>query len=205
MEEIHREYGRLARRYDRRWAAYTSRSIQETLDRLDLVGGESILDLGCGTGKLLEALHQQYPRCTLTGTEPVAAMRSRARDRLPDAVTIAPYPAEELEFPQHAFDVVVSTSVWHFIQETPAALARIRYSLHPQGRLIITDWCGDFHSMRLLDTWLHLTNKAHRPTLTRSQLQSQLSAAGFHLQRMDSYKISPLWGLMTAVARPSKS
>ncbi|MDT8367916.1 MAG: hypothetical protein RQ745_01825 [Longimicrobiales bacterium] len=54
--DIIAQYGELAPRYDARWSFYIEATVRETLRRLELHAEEHLLDVGCGTGVLLEAL-----------------------------------------------------------------------------------------------------------------------------------------------------
>jgi ubiquinone/menaquinone biosynthesis C-methylase UbiE len=51
--EVAKEYDELSTRYEHRWRRYVSRSVEETVRRTNLQDGDSILDVGCGTGALL--------------------------------------------------------------------------------------------------------------------------------------------------------
>ena len=195
-----RQYSQLAACYDQRWSFYNEASLRETRKRLRLGDGEGLLDVGCGTGLLLAALKESNPGVTLSGTDPSSGMLAVARERLGDAVTLTQGPAENLPFPDAGFDVVVSTSAFHYFRQPLDAVKEMHRVLRPGGRLVVSDWCVDYLTVRLLDAWLRFTDAAHFRTWGRRQLQHFLDEAGFEHVRVDRYRISAFWGLMTAVA-----
>jgi ubiquinone/menaquinone biosynthesis C-methylase UbiE len=194
------EYGRLASRYDAKWSFYVEATTRETLARLTLRPGERLLDVGCGTGALLQPLSQRYPDGQLTGVDPVPEMLAIAGRRLPSEVELRQGWAERLPFERERFDVVVSCNAFHYFREPVAALHEMGRVLAPGGRLVITDWCDDYLSCRVCDLYLRLFSRAHVKMYRREECRHLLLEAGYSTVDIDRYKISWLWGMMTATA-----
>ncbi len=200
---VFRKYAKLARRYDQRWSFYVGETLRETLRRLELEPGERLLDVGCGTGALLDALSAAVPDASLAGADPSSEMLQMARKRLRTAAHLQRGAAEDLPFADVAFDVVVSTNAFHYFRDPSRALAEMGRVLRPNGRLVLTDWCNDYLACRLCDLGLRLFSRAHARTYGEKQCRQLLEEAGFAIGRIDRYKINWLWGLMTAVATKS--
>lgn len=195
------EYAKLSPGYDEKWSFYVEATTRETLARLSLTAGERVLDVGCGTGVLLERLAARHDPSSLVGAEPVPEMLARARQRLPGEVELCQAWAEELPFPDADFDVVISCNMFHYIRRPHAALAEMRRVLRPGGRLLLTDWCHDFLTCRICDWYLRRTDPAHYHTYRAGECRKLLAENGFQVQELDRYKISWLWGLMTVQAK----
>jgi ubiquinone/menaquinone biosynthesis C-methylase UbiE len=192
------EYARLAPIYDAKWSFYIEATIRETVARLGLRPADRLLDVGCGTGALLQHLAQQHPATQLSGVDPVPEMLANARRRLPPDVELREGWAERLPFADQEFDVVVSCNVLHYVREPVAALREMGRVLAPGGRLVITDWCDDYWACRLCDLYLRRFSPAHFKTYRARECLHLLQEAGYRPVDIDRYKISWLWGLMTA-------
>ena len=102
--------------------------------------GMSILDVGCGTGVLLE-FYKRY-NCHLYGIDTSAAMIAIAEKRLGTEAELRLGSAAEMPYPDHSFDLVTSMLVLHEI-ERPIQLAildEIKRVLKPAGRLLLVDF-----------------------------------------------------------------
>lgn len=192
------EYARLASGYNSRWSFYVAATTRQTLARLKLRPAGRVLDVGCGTGALLAQLSLACPRAHLCGIDPVPEMLAMARQTLPATVDLRDGWAERIPHDDEAFDVIVSSSMFHYIRQPLAALAEMTRVLKPGGQLVITDWCDDYLTCRLCNGYLRLFNRAHFKVYRSRECLSLLQQAGYADARIERYKINWLWGLMTA-------
>jgi len=194
-----REYSGLADRYDAKWAFYIDATTRETVRRMHLSPSARVLDIGCGTGALLHRLLETYPEADLSGVDPVPRMLAIARRKLPPSVELEEAWAERLPFGEAAFDAVASCSMLHYMPDPETALRETRRVLRPGGRIVITDWCRDFFTCRLLDRCLNRVNRAHAKTYRTDECVALLQRAGLGVESAERYKINWFWGLMTII------
>jgi SAM-dependent methyltransferase len=108
--------------------------------------GESVLDVGCGTGTLaLEVQPHSGPRGRVVGVDPgrqqIARARAKAaRRKVPVNFQIGVI--EQLAFPDQTFDVVLTTLMLHHLPDAlkRQGLGEIGRVLKPGGRLVIADF-----------------------------------------------------------------
>ena len=119
---------------------------QKAADLARIQPGETVLDVGCGTGTLALAMQRRVGSAgRVIGVDPdtrqIAYARSKAaRHNMPIQFQIGMI--EQLPFPDQTFDVVLSTLMMHHV---PAplkhqGLAEIARVLKPGGRLVIADF-----------------------------------------------------------------
>ena len=157
--------------------------------------GERVLDIGSGPGLMaVELAAAVGSEGRVDGVDvsdsmlAIANEQPRAEASAPITFTVAE--ALALPFAGESFDVVVSTQVYEYVHDMPAALAQAHRVLKPGGRIVIldTDWdsivwrSSDRERMRrVLSTWdAHLAD----PFLPRT-LPSALARAGFTGIRSD--------------------
>ena len=201
-DPVQAEYARLASQYDRRWSFYIDATLQATIERLEIQPKQQILDLGCGTGTLLRSLLHLTPDATYTGLDSSAEMLNLAQQKLPEFVELHLGNVEHLPFPDASFDLVISTSAFHYFRNPSHVLQGIKRVLKPHGQLVITDWCYDYWTCRFLDLVLRMFNSAHCHTYGDRELATILDQAGFGQVSIERYKINWFWGMMTAKAQP---
>lgn len=195
------EYAKAAKHYDEKWAFYVEATTRETLRRLPLAAASRVLDVGCGTGELLRRVRANVPDAVLAGLDPVPEMLDVAREKLSGRDDLRVGYADRLPWNAGTFDVVVSCNMFHYISEPLTALREMARVLRPTGALVLTDWCDDYIACRICNLYLRLTNRAFYRTYRQAECLELLKVAGYEVQSFERYKISWLWGLMTAVAR----
>lgn len=197
---VQREYSRLAQTYDAKWSFYIEATLQATLQRIEIHSGQRLLDIGCGTGVLLETLERRNPNIILAGVDPTQEMLDIAGKRLSKKVHIGRSSAEKLPFEAETFDIIVSCNVFHYIREPSIALKEAMRILKPTGTFVITDWCDDYITCRICDLFLRIFNEAHFKTYGKRECYDLLCSSGFDDIKVDRYKINWIWGMMTATA-----
>jgi len=109
------------------------------LDRLELRGDETVLDAGCGSGRVTQALIERLPGGRVIGVDESPSMIEAARQRLGPEVDLRVANLLELELTEPV-DAVFSTATFHWIADHERLFARMRAVLAPGGRLVAQ--CG---------------------------------------------------------------
>ena len=109
------------------------------LERLPLNGDETVIDAGCGSGRVTEALLEQLPRGRVIGVDASASMIDAARERLGDRGELHVADLVSFDLGLRA-DAILSTATFHWIADHDALFARLRAHLRPGGLLVAQ--CG---------------------------------------------------------------
>ncbi len=131
----------------RDWDAATYQRLSEPIEamgrdvlwRLRLDGDETVLDAGCGTGRVTALLAQRLPRGRVIAVDGSPAMVAEARRRLPEAVEVRVADLLELAV-EEPVDAIVSTATFHWIGDHDRLFERLQAALKPGGRLVAQ--CG---------------------------------------------------------------
>ncbi|MEZ4670026.1 MAG: methyltransferase domain-containing protein [Anaerolineae bacterium] len=107
--------------------------------------GEQVLDVGCGTGKLVIAAKRAVPRATLHGRDAAPEMIERARQNASQAhveIGLKASLIEAIDFPDNSLDVVMSSFVIHHLPDDlkTKAFAEIYRVLKPGGRHLVVEF-----------------------------------------------------------------
>jgi ubiquinone/menaquinone biosynthesis C-methylase UbiE len=137
-----RHFDRWANRYDRSPLQTVlfdpvQRSVVAILVR-KLPAAPRVLDIGCGTGRLLERVTEAAPSTTPVGVDRARRMTEAAR-RLRPRLLIEQGTAEALPHPDSSFDAVVTTLSFHHWSDKAAGLCEAGRVLRPGGLLALTD------------------------------------------------------------------
>lgn len=121
-----------------RWGA-------EVLQRLPLEGDETVLDAGCGTGRVTELLLARLPRGRVVALDASAAMLEQARGRLAGFGDQVSFVHADLMEPlpiSDPVDAVLSTATFHWVLDHDRLFANLAAVLRSGGWLVAQ--CGGF-------------------------------------------------------------
>jgi trans-aconitate 2-methyltransferase len=111
----------------------------EVLERLPLEGDETVLDAGCGSGRVTAMLLERLPAGRLIAVDSSPSMVEHARAALGDRATVLQADLTELEL-DDPVDGVFSNAVFHWIPDHDRLFERLFAALRPGGRLVAQ--CG---------------------------------------------------------------
>jgi ubiquinone/menaquinone biosynthesis C-methylase UbiE len=174
-------FGEWAPTYDR---SYLQRLIFEPVQKtvLELAAEtaprpNAILDIGCGTGRLLRGAEQRFPGASLEGVDAAAGMVAQAKASIGPAerINFQQATAERLPFPDAQFDLVLSTMTFHHWADQRQGIAEIKRVMTPGGRWVLADLIrmGLFRYVGRLFGWTRFPE--------RDQLEAMLAGSGLRV------------------------
>jgi trans-aconitate 2-methyltransferase len=106
------------------------------LDRLPLEGDETVLDAGCGSGRMTRHVLARVPRGRVIGVDAAPSMIEHARSELGDDERLELIVADlaELELDEPV-DAVFSNATFHWVLDHDRLFRRLHAALRPGGRL----------------------------------------------------------------------
>jgi SAM-dependent methyltransferase len=106
------------------------------------VRGDSVLDLGAGTGKLTKLLAAHYPE--VTAVEPLAGMRAVLERNVP-GVEVLPGDAERIPLDDASVDAIFVAEAFHWF-DSRAAVLEVARVLREGGTLVVcfNHWVGPY-------------------------------------------------------------
>jgi trans-aconitate 2-methyltransferase len=176
----------------REWDAATYDRIAEpqtrwgtaVLDRLPVRGDETMLDAGCGSGRVTELLAERLPNGRVIARDASAAMIDEARRRLARFGERVTFVTTDLgapfEVPGGPVDGILSTATFHWVPDHDALFRNLAAVVRPGGRLVAQfGGAGNIARVKAVvasigDGWV---GPAHYETVEATS--HRLAAAGF--------------------------
>jgi len=109
------------------------------LDRLPLEGDETVLDAGCGTGRVTQLLLDRLPRGHVIAVDSAPSMVETAREALGERATVIQTDLAELTL-EEPVDAAFSNAVFHWIPDHDRLFAALHAAMRPGAPLVAQ--CG---------------------------------------------------------------
>lgn len=196
-------FNRWASTYDRHWMQrLIFGRVQEMtlqLAALEVARPTAILDVGCGTGRLLRSAAVRFPGARLVGVDAASEMVKQAEASIPAGTPIEfqQATAEQLPFPNAQFDLVFSTVTFHHWRDQRKGIAEVARVLAPEGRWLLADFIAA-GLMRYVRRLLRL-----RQFPERGEVDGMLAAVGLGV--VGERRVPGLGGQVTVLAIGAKT
>jgi len=161
---------------------YTSKLatfLQNFVSKIDLKPGQTILDVGTGTGILIPFLLEAIgPTGSITAIDYAEKMVQRSQSKYGNIrnVTIELQDVEELNLPSESFDMIICFGLFPHLENRVQALNQMNRVLKPGGRLLIA------HALSSAEIKAHHTISTvvtHDALPKKDEIRRLLKHAGF--------------------------
>ena len=98
-----------------------------------------VLDIGCGSGRLLRKVHDAWPEAQLSGVDPAQGMLEVARHLTPEARFYLGS-GEALPLENASVDLALSTISFHHWHDQAAGMREVARVLQPGGSFLLADF-----------------------------------------------------------------
>jgi SAM-dependent methyltransferase len=128
-----------AESYDRFMGRYSLLLSPQLAEFAGVRGGQRVLDVGCGPGALTADLVLRLGPAAVSAVDPSEPFVAAARTRYP-GVEVLQASAEQLPFPDQAFDAALAQLVVHFMSDPVVGLAEMARVTRRDGVVAACVW-----------------------------------------------------------------
>ena len=162
------------------------------LEELEKESFTDVLDCGCGTGPMLELLHQKYPDKHYIGLDLTPEMIKVAQAKKLSNTEFIVGDSENLPFAEDSFDAVICSNSFHHYPNPQAFFNSTYRVLRKGGRLVLRDytssdfivWLMNHLEMPLANLAGHGDVKIHKVT----EFIAMAEKTGFTVLTMEKQK-----------------
>jgi ubiquinone/menaquinone biosynthesis C-methylase UbiE len=116
----------------------------EVLETLGIMEGDSVADIGAGTGYFTGLLTVQVgPEGKVYAVDLEQAMLDHIPTRIdvqPERLELVLAEPDDPKLPKGEIDLILIVDTWHHIQKRPKYLRKLSDALNPEGRVVIIDF-----------------------------------------------------------------
>ncbi|MBL7198080.1 MAG: methyltransferase domain-containing protein [Candidatus Omnitrophica bacterium] len=134
---LRKKFSKASRNYDE--LSLIQREIADELfTRIGLLNSiHSVLDIGIGTGYLIEKFKLNYPNLRVYGIDLALGMLNRTKHKIPK-VLLAQADAKDLPFKDDIFDMAISNLAYQWVGDLNYALQQAKRVLKDKGKFYFT-------------------------------------------------------------------
>ena len=153
---------------------------------------QELLDVGCGTGPMIELLLKEFPDKNYTGIDLTPRMIETAQTKKLAHTKFLVGDSEHLPFPENTFDVVICTNSFHHYPNPQAFINEAARVLKTGGRLILRDYTGNNFTVWLMNhiemPLAHLCGHGDVRIYHCREILEMCRIAGLKVQKLEKQK-----------------
>lgn len=146
------------------------------LERIVGKSYSTILDLGCGTGKLLKMVKKKEPYIKTYGIDISENMILIAKKQLQNTAELVLGDSEHLPFENSKFDAVYCNDSFHHYPAPKEVVAEVSRVLKPDGIFIICDCWQPFLARSIMNFYMKHSNEGDVRMYSEKEIRTILAS-----------------------------
>lgn len=145
-----------------------------------------LLDIGCGTGYLIDMLKKQHKDTVYYGLDLSPEMLKNAKKKFDDSVYLKEGSAMELPYDNNCFDIVTCIQSFHHYPDPEKAMAEA-YRVTAHGGLYILSDTGCGGAIKWIENHmlLKMANTGDYQVSSRQDMEKLMKSAGFEIVKSE--------------------
>ena len=179
-------FDRQAGTYDESdYSRYPRECYPHVLNAIGSVPFGRVLDLGCGTGAILEQIGKRSGAAELFGLDLSEKMIAQAARRLGERASLSVGDAEALPYEDERFDLVCCVESFHHYPDCAKALSEVRRVLKPGGVFLLCDTWARTPARQIMNFFIRFSDDGDVRIYSRREIGELLTGAGLRQQSWD--------------------
>lgn len=175
-------FNQQAATYDEDIKGQHARSLYPVLlKKLSSLDFNAALDLGCGTGAVMQAILQSFPDKRVYGIDISENMLQKAKEKLQDNAYLTLGDSEHLPYANETFDVVYCNDSFHHYPAPEKVIAEVYRVLKPTGSFIISDCWQPFFGRIIMNAFMRFSSEGDVKMYSKHEICRLL---GLHFQNV---------------------
>lgn len=162
------------------------------LEELKTYPFQELLDVGCGTGPMIELLLKEFPDRNYTGIDLTPRMIQVAQEKKLAHTTFLVGDSENLPFADAAFDAIVCTNSFHHYPNPQKFMNGAARVLKSGGRLILRDYTSNKFMICLMNHFemplAHLAGHGDVRIHSCQEVREMCETAGLKVLKLEMQK-----------------
>ena len=158
------------------------------IDKLSDISFDNVLDVGCGTGEILNTIKNIYPAVSLYGIDISEEMLKKSKEKLLNTAELSLGDAEHLPYEHGKFDLLMCTDSFHHYPNPQKAMEEFHRVLKTDGHILLVDFWKPFPVRQLMNIFIPFSNEGDVKVYSKKEIISFLSYSGF--QNIEYQKVN---------------
>lgn len=149
------------------------------IDKLSDIQFSNVLDVGCGTGEILNTIKTLYPAVSLFGIDISKEMLKQAEEKGLNNSRLFLGDAECLPFENEKFDLLICTDSFHHYPNPQRAIDEFYRVLRKGGILLLADFWKPFPIRQLMNLFIPYSNEGDVKIYSKNEIIKFLEQSNF--------------------------